>query len=108
MFPTSEALQQWGRGRKTWRACASKGLPSNLGYLRKARLAVSIGFFLLVGALFLDFGNRIPEWLSTGIVSLQLIPSFLNLFVSLGTALLGLLVVVGLTAAVGRVYCSPL
>ena len=77
-----------------------------MGYLRKARLAVSIGFFLLVGALFLDFGNRIPEWLSTGIVSLQLIPSFLNLFVSLGAAILGLLVIVGLTAAFGRVYCS--
>jgi ferredoxin len=80
----------------------------NLRYLRKVRLGVSIGFFVLIGALYLDFGNRFPGWLHTVLLSLQLIPSFLNLFVAVGTSLFGLLVVVALTLTFGRVYCSSL
>jgi len=79
-----------------------------LRYLRKARLIVSICFFVLLAVLFLDVGNRFPQLLKTALVSLQLIPSFLNTFVVVGATVIGLLLVVLLTVVFGRVYCSSI
>ena len=76
--------------------------------LKKIRVALAAGMFVLVSVVFLDFTGRIPATLSTILVSLQLIPSITRLVSGFTIASIGLLVVVLLTLAFGRVYCSTI
>jgi polyferredoxin len=76
--------------------------------LKKIRVALAVGMFVLVSVVFLDFTGRIPVTFTTALVSLQLIPSIARLFSGFTIASIGLLVVVLLTLAFGRVYCSTI
>lgn len=80
----------------------------NLRYLRTIRVVVSILFFLFSAFLFLDVGSYIPPAGITFLVSLQFIPSFLKLFGILSISAIGLAVIVLVTIAFGRVYCSSI
>jgi ferredoxin len=76
--------------------------------LKKIRVALAVGMFVLVSVVFLDFTGRIPVTLTTILVSLQLIPSIARLVSGFTIASIGLLIVVLLTLAFGRVYCSTI
>ena len=76
--------------------------------LKKIRVAVAVVLFALVSVVFLDFTGRIPTALITFLVSLQFIPSIVRLFSGITIASLGLLFVLLLTIAFGRVYCSTI
>ncbi|MCX6133753.1 MAG: 4Fe-4S binding protein [Ignavibacteriales bacterium] len=76
--------------------------------LKKIRVTIAVVVFVLVSAVFLDFTGRVPTWLMTVLGSLQLIPSLTRLVSGLTVASLGLLGVLLLTVAFGRVYCSTI
>jgi len=64
------------------------------------RVVVSLAFFILFGALFLDFANLIPEPLRNALTSLQLAPSILKILTGVSLVSLGLLIVLS------RRFCS--
>lgn len=76
--------------------------------LKKIRVVVAVVLFVLVTVIFLDFTGYVPTSLTTFLVSLQIIPSLTKLVTGLTVASIGLLVVVLLTVAFGRVYCSTI
>ncbi len=76
--------------------------------LKKIRVIVSLFFFIPTSILFIDPRNGIPSSVSNFLVSLQVIPSLTKVLVYSGTTTIGLIIVVGLTIAFGRVYCSTL
>jgi ferredoxin len=79
-----------------------------LQWLKKVRVAVAV-FFILAGSfLFLDFGNIVPSWLRTVLVSTQLVPSLTRTLILLSSASVGLFFVLLLTFLFGRVYCSTI
>jgi ferredoxin len=74
--------------------------------LKKARVLVSLAFFLAIAFLFLDLSFSIPARFADDILFFQLIPSFLK-FLSGGIlSAAGFLFVMSLTLLFGRVYCS--
>ncbi|MDR0713489.1 MAG: 4Fe-4S binding protein [Bacteroidales bacterium] len=81
-------------------------------YLKPARIVISIATLLVVGFLFLDFGDTVPAAWFRKILWLQFIPSlfgFLNtLKDGLSLSVFGFAVVLLLTLLFGRVYCSYL
>ncbi len=79
-----------------------------LHFLKKSRVFLSLLFFIPISVLFLDPRNGIPAAVSNFFTSLQIIPSFIKLFVFFGWLTIGLVVVVLLTLLFGRVYCSTL
>lgn len=79
-----------------------------LAHLKKARRVVSLILFVPLALLFLDFTGIVPsEWVN-GLVYLQFLPSLLKFLTLTDAAALGFLVVVALTLAFGRVYCSSI
>jgi ferredoxin len=76
--------------------------------LKKIRVTVSLVFFVSVSLLFIDPWNIVPLQVCNFLVSLQLIPSLTKVLVYSGLTTLGLVFVVGLTIAFGRVYCSTI
>ena len=76
--------------------------------LKKIRVALAVEVFVLVSVVFLDFTGRVPASLATILASLQLIPSIVRLVSGFTIASVGLLVVLLLTLAFGRVYCSTI
>ncbi len=76
--------------------------------LKKIRVALALAFFILVSVVFLDLTGRIPAAFTTILVSLQFIPSIVRLVSGFTIASIGLLFVVLLTLAFGRVYCSTI
>ncbi|MDI6766971.1 MAG: 4Fe-4S binding protein [Bacteroidota bacterium] len=76
--------------------------------LKLIRVAVSILFFVPICLLFLDPRNSIPESINVSLVSLQFIPSLLKIFFYVSITTIGLAVVIVLTFAFGRIYCSTL
>jgi ferredoxin len=76
--------------------------------LKKIRVVVAIVVFVLAGVVFLDFTGHVPTALSTLLGSLQLVPAIAKLFTGLTIASFGLLFIVLLTVAFGRVYCSTI
>jgi ferredoxin len=76
--------------------------------LKSIRVVVSLLFFLLLSILFLDFGGVVPTSLTIVLVALQFVPSLTKTLALLSVTSLGLLFVVLLTLAFGRVYCSSL
>ena len=79
-----------------------------LQWLKKIRVTVAIGFFLVVSFLFLDFGSIIPSGFCSFLVSLQLVPSFVRSLTLFSSVSLGLIFVFLLTILFGRVYCSTI
>jgi ferredoxin len=75
---------------------------------KKIRVIVSLVLFVPFSLLFIDPWHIIPASVSNFFVSLQLIPALTKVLVFTGLTTLGLVFVVGLTIAFGRVYCSTI
>ncbi len=76
--------------------------------LKGARIAVSLLFFGLTAFLFLDVAELAQPSFTNGVTYLQFLPSLLKLTQAAGLAAGGFLVVLLLTALLGRVYCSSI
>lgn len=79
-----------------------------LSSLKKIRVAVSIVFFLLISALFLDFNNSLSPEYTNYFTFLQFIPSLIKFFSLAGITAIGFILILILTALFGRVYCSSI
>ncbi len=75
-------------------------------FLKRARVVVSLFFFLLIGFLFIDFGSTLSSAWMNGILFFQFVPSLLKFIHLLSFAAVGFIVVLLLTLLFGRVYCS--
>lgn len=67
--------------------------------LRRIRILLAVIFFIGITSLFLDFSGTVQPWLGW-MAKLQFLPSVLAL------NLISVVVVLGLTLAMGRLYCS--
>ena len=76
--------------------------------LKKARVVISLIFFLLITFLFLDFTNTFSSELIQGILYLQFIPSLVNFIKFIGLAASGFVFIIVLSLLFGRVYCSTI
>jgi ferredoxin len=76
--------------------------------LKRARIVVSVGVFVVVSYLFVDLGNSVSPWLSSFVVAFQLLPALTKTLVSFGLWSIGAVAVLLITLLVGRVYCSSL
>lgn len=79
-----------------------------LTHLKKIRIVVSLVYFALISLLFLDPWNKIPTAFINYLVALQLIPALLKILFYIGVTTIGLILILVLTIAFGRVYCSTL
>ena len=76
------------------------------GHLKTLRVVVSLAVLGLTTALFVDLHGAVPAALSNALVSLQPAPALIRTGEALGWATAGVGVVLVLTAAFGRVFCS--
>lgn len=74
--------------------------------LKTIRVVLALILVVPISAIFLDAWRLVPPRAIVIIASLQIIPSILKAIVSPGWMAIGLFVVLGLTLAFGRVYCS--
>ncbi len=81
---------------------------SKLTRLKNIRVGVSLVFFVLISLLFLDPWNKIPTEFTNYVLALQLIPALLKILFYTGVTTIGLILIILLTIAFGRVYCSTL
>jgi formate hydrogenlyase subunit 6/NADH:ubiquinone oxidoreductase subunit I len=79
-----------------------------LRHLKRIRRGVSVGLFVLSGFLFVDLGGVIPPQLTNIVVSFQFIPALVKTVSTFGLWTIGLGVIVLMTMAFGRIYCSSL
>jgi polyferredoxin len=78
------------------------------GSLKKGRVLISILFFLLILALFIDIRSFIPIEVHSYILFLQFIPSVIKSTVTFTLYTTGFILIILLTLAFGRVYCSSI
>lgn len=78
------------------------------GFLKPARVVVSLIFFLLITFLFIDFTNAISGKLIQSILYLQFVPSLIYFLEMAGLAAAGFIFILLLTLLFGRVYCSSI
>lgn len=78
------------------------------GVLKKARLVISLIFFLLITFLFIDFTNTLSGKIIQGLLYLQFIPSLLYFLKLAGLATAGFIIIVLSSLVFGRVYCSTI
>lgn len=76
--------------------------------LKQTRRVVSVVLLVFFSALFLDLGNWIPDRWYGGILSFQLVPAIVRTVAGVGLWTAGAVLIVFLTLAFGRVYCSSL
>jgi ferredoxin-type protein NapF len=79
-----------------------------LSSLKIIRVSVSIIFFLLLSALFLDFSNALSPAYTNYFTFLQFVPSVIKFISLAGITAAGFAIVLVLTAIFGRVYCSSI
>ena len=77
-------------------------------WLKWLRVAVSLGFLLLITFAFIDFTNTLTSEWYNGILYFQFVPSVLKFLSLLGLLTTGFIIVLILTVLFGRVYCSAL
>ncbi|MDG5799444.1 4Fe-4S dicluster domain-containing protein [Marinilabiliaceae bacterium ANBcel2] len=78
-------------------------------FLKKSRVLIGISFFLLTLALFIDLYEKIEPGYYNGILYMQFIPSLLKFIQTLSlSAAGGFIIVLILTFATGRLYCSTI
>jgi ferredoxin len=77
-----------------------------LGLLKKARVLVSLIFFLLITWIFIDFTSSLSAKAIQGILYLQFIPSLIYFLEIAGIATAGFIFIVAFNLLFGRVYCS--
>lgn len=76
--------------------------------LKQIRRVVSVILLVFFSALFLDLGNWIPDQWYGGILSFQLVPAIVRTVAGVGLWTAGAVLIILLTLAFGRVYCSTL
>jgi ferredoxin len=80
----------------------------SLRYLKTVRVVVALAVFVPATFLFLDVSGILPLWLVKALPAVQLVPSLFHLLEVFGWGGAGCIVVMLLTLAFGRVYCSTL
>ena len=78
------------------------------GFLKPARVVVSLIFFLLITFVFIDFTSTISGKLIQSILYLQFVPSLIYFLEMVGLATAGFIFILLLTLLFGRVYCSSI
>jgi polyferredoxin len=78
------------------------------GFLKPARVVVSLIFFLLITFVFIDFTNTLSGKFIQGILYLQFLPSLIYFLELAGLATAGFLFILLLTLLFGRIYCSSI
>lgn len=78
----------------------------NFRILKKARVVISLVFFLLISFIFIDFTNALSGKLIQGILYLQFLPSLLNFIGLAALAATGFIIIILLNLLFGRIYCS--
>lgn len=76
--------------------------------LKRVRVAVSVLFFILIVLLFFDFRNTFAPVAGSTLLYLQFVPSLQKFMHSTTLGAIGFLLVLFLTMAAGRVYCSTI
>jgi ferredoxin-type protein NapF len=74
--------------------------------LKTIRVILALLFLSATGFIFLDFRELLTPGMISGITFLQFLPSVLHFFTSFGIVATGFVVVLLLTALLGRIYCS--
>jgi ferredoxin len=80
----------------------------NYGLLKKARVIISLVFFLFIGFFFLDLHQLLGSGWINSFLYLQFIPSFLSFIKGIGLGTAGFVFIILLTLLFGRIYCSTL
>ena len=80
----------------------------NFSILKKARVIISLIFFLLITFIFIDFTNTLSGRTIQGILYLQFIPSLINTIKLIGLAAAGFAVIIVISLLFGRIYCSTI
>jgi len=78
------------------------------GFLKPARVVVSLIFFLLITFAFIDFTNTLSGKFIQAILYLQFVPSFIYFLELAGIATAGFFIILLLTLLFGRIYCSSI
>ena len=78
----------------------------NFRVLKKARVAISLLFFILITFIFIDFTNALAGSMIQGLLNLQFIPSLINFIGLLGVSAAGFIFFSILSLLFGRIYCS--
>jgi len=78
------------------------------GRLKKLRVFLSLLFFIVIAALFLDFTGNVYNTATHAILHFQFIPSLVQFASTLALASLGFAFIILLTLLFGRIYCSTL
>jgi len=77
-------------------------------WLKKLRVILSLFFFVVISALFLDFTEKAVKSVLHAVVHFQFIPSILQFIATLAPLAMGFVIIILLTLLFGRVYCSTL
>ncbi len=78
------------------------------GFIKNARVFISLAFFIVISLAFIDVKDGLPEYIIDASTYLQFIPSLTQFVTTLSLAALGFAIVVLLTLLFGRVYCSSI
>ncbi len=77
-------------------------------HLKTIRIIVSLIFLLLIGFMFIDFKQLLPQKLIDAALYLQFVPSVLKFIQVFSISALGFLFIILLSLLFGRVYCSSI
>ena len=80
----------------------------NYKKLKQTRVILSLLFFILTTSLFLDIYEKYANETVHEILFLQFIPSLLQFIQTFAIGTIGFIIVIGLTAFIGRIYCSTI
>ena len=80
----------------------------NFLYLKRARVLISILFFILTSIIFLNINEWLTTKISGAITYLQFAPSLVKFLSVAGFSALGFVFIVVITFIWGRVYCSSI
>jgi ferredoxin len=78
------------------------------GRLKKLRIFLSLLFFIVIAALFLDFTGIVYTDATHAFLHLQFVPSLIRFLSSLAPAALGFAIILIFTLLFGRIYCSTI
>ncbi len=76
--------------------------------LKKARVILSLLFFILTISLFLDIYEKYANVTIQEILYLQFVPSLMKFLSTFTLGTLGFLIIIALTSFIGRIYCSSI
>lgn len=79
---------------------------SPLRHLKRIRVVVSLALFVILTAGFLDLAHVFPSWFVSALPAIQLVPAILKGVMVGGWVWLSVGVLLLITLAFGRVYCS--